>query len=252
MFFSSTNVVIGREMKYFQCGNYIDAGFERNGMDKAVELSKPGPVFVQRLLVASNNPNKALELQTVGRKYGLELISPQQLVSEKKLEPPPVVKEDADDYCGNALIKAKAFALWSGYPALGDDSGLEVVSLNGRPGVHSARYAGEGKSDKVRIGKLLDEFREASRHNPELDRTAFFRCSLVLFYPNGAQLAAEASLQGRLLDTPRGNGGFGYDPVILIDELGKTLAEIDFEVTCDKGFRAKAAKILFEKLLALR
>jgi XTP/dITP diphosphohydrolase len=226
--------------------------FGQQERDKAVEISEPKPVFVRQLLVASNNPHKARELQTVGRKFGMELLSPKQLVNEKGFGPPPVVDEDADDYRGNALIKAKAFALWSGYPALGDDSGLEVMGLGGRPGVHSARYAGDGASDQVRIAKLLDEFKRASVNNPSIDRTAFFRCSLVLAYPNGAQLVADASLQGRILDTPRGNEGFGYDPIILIEDLGKTLAEVDFEITCEKGFRAKAAKLLFEKLLSLQ
>jgi XTP/dITP diphosphohydrolase len=217
-----------------------------------VEISVPKPVFVQKLLVASNNPHKALELQTVSRKFGLELLSPKQLVDEEGFEPPPIVEEDADDYQGNALIKAKAFALWSGYPSLGDDSGLEVVGLDGRPGIHSARYAGDNASERMRIVKLLDEFEQASLLNPSIDRTAFFRCSLVLFYPNGAQLVANASLRGSILDKPRGDGGFGYDPIILIDDFGKTLAEVDFDVTCEKGFRAKAAKLLFEKLLSLR
>jgi len=137
-------------------------------------------------------------------------------------------------------------------PAIGDDSGLEISALGGRPGVFSARYAGEGASDKVRMAKVLAELAELELAAPGLDRRACFRCTLVLAYPNGAVLWAEGELKGTILYEPRGDKGFGYDPIVLIDELGQTLAEVDFSITCENGFRARAARELFGKLLALR
>ena len=209
------------------------------------------PYFTRQIVVASGNRNKILELQTVGRRFGLELLSPQDLAEEGLLPPWPDVHETGQTYHDNALLKAQAFAAWAGLPALGDDSGLEVAALDNQPGVRSARYAGEGASDKVRIQKLLHDFHRLAKHQPRIDRRAYFRCHLVLAYPNGALLTADAVLKGEVLDEPRGDMGFGYDPIILIEELGHTLAEVDFQVTCEKGFRAKAAEQLFPQLLAL-
>ncbi len=214
------------------------------------EFSGELPVFVSEILIASSNLNKILELQTVGRKFGLSLLSPGDIAQKRNLGPWPEVQETGATYQENALLKGIAFSKWAGIPALGDDSGLEVTALDNRPGVWSARYAGAGASDKDKIAKLLQDYQHSQIANK--DRSAYFCCHLALCYPLGAVLFGDASLKGTLLDEPRGEKGFGYDPIILIDELGKTLAEIDFELTCEKGFRARAAEKLFSKLLSLR
>ena len=204
--------------------------------------------YCKRILAASGNSNKIAELATVADEYGLLLLTPQQVIDEQELAPPPKVEETAETYYGNALLKAQAYTEWSGLPSLADDSGLEVSALDGRPGVRSARYAGEDTPHSLKMEKLLAELAEARN----ADRSARFYCSIVLAYPNGALLSAEGELRGRVLEAPRGNGGFGYDPIICIDSLGKTLAEVDFSVTCDIGFRSNAARRLFDELCSLK
>ena len=196
----------------------------------------------QRIVVASANKNKILELQTVAKDFAVELLSPAQAAAEMKLPDPPDVTEDGQTYFENARKKAAAFARWARMPALGDDSGLEVSALGNRPGIQSARYAGAGASDEQKIDKLLNELGA----NPQ--RAACFRCILVLAYPSGELVSSEGELKGQILHQRQGTNGFGYDPIVLIDELGLTLAEVDFSVTCTHGFRAKAAQRLFSSL----
>lgn len=201
------------------------------------------------LLVASSNKNKIHELQVVGERYQLKLISPFDLQARMKLSPPPQVNETGVTYAENALLKAVAFAHWAQCPAIGDDSGLEVDALGGRPGLLSARYGGPGKTDAERVKQLLDELSDLENQTGIRNRAARFCCSLVLAYPEGNVLKAEASLSGEILDSPRGNGGFGYDPIVYLHDLGHTLAEVDFSVTCQSGFRALAAGKLFKQLV---
>lgn len=208
----------------------------------------------QTILVASGNKHKIRELQYSAEQFGIELLSPAQAAERLALTSPPEVEETADSYLGNALLKANAYCRWSGLPALGDDSGLEVAALDGRPGIHSARYAGPGSSDRDKMEKLLAEVAAAAgdyedgNSQSRKRRSALFRCVLAIVYPNGQRDNAEGVLHGHVLGTPRGNKGFGYDPVVYIDELGATLAEVDFEVTCRRGFRARAAQALFAKV----
>ena len=205
--------------------------------------------YTDRIVVASGNTNKIAELQTVAAEFGLTLISPSEARPGENL---PDIEETGSTYEENASLKARAFASWTGMPALGDDSGLEVAALGGKPGIHSARYAGDSKSDDERIDKLLADFSSVLAGNPQASREARFRCSLVLAYPEGAMICAEGQLEGRLLLERRGSKGFGYDPVVYLYGLGSTLAEIDFTVTCRYGFRAGAARRLFTKLGDLR
>ena len=133
-------------------------------------------------------------------------------------------------------------------PALGDDSGLDVDALNGCPGIFSARYAGEDATDAERIAKLLEELRTNGAVTKE-NRSARFRCALALVYPDGRTEFAESSLEGHILGESQGTAGFGYDPIVYLESIGSTLAEVDFDVTCTRGFRALAAKKLFSKLI---
>ncbi len=200
------------------------------------------------IVAATRNKNKLLELRTVAQRYDIEVISPASWGEAKAFGPMPEVEETGLTYRENALLKARAFSRWGNCVALGDDSGLEVIALGNRPGVLSARYAGEGASDDALIKKLLGELEELEQNCGKVDRTAFFRCSLALVSPDGGVVCADASIEGVVLSEPRGHNGFGYDPIILISSLGKTLAEVDFSVTCSEGFRAKAAEILFSEL----
>ena len=187
------------------------------------------------LLLASANRGKLRELRTILEGLPVELVG----LAEAGLGEPPEVEETGDTFLANALIKARAYAAWSGMAAVADDSGLEVDALGGAPGVRSARYAGPGASDQANLDKLL----AALEGVPPERRTARFRCAAVLVDPEAGKWEAEAAWEGRILDAPRGSNGFGYDPVFLPDGWEKTSAEVD-QVTKDaashrgKAFRA--------------
>jgi len=203
-----------------------------------------------RIALASTNKHKALELKTVASKFGIEVLSIEELQTKLGLPFLPEIEENGSSYQENALIKAKACFEWSGIPSLGDDSGLEVSALGGAPGIHSARYAGPGASDNEKVEKLLRELKSQETTETERsDRQAKFRA--VLCYISGkntAPLYCEGTLDGEVLESPKGVNGFGYDPIIHIPELGGTLAEFNSEIICEKGFRAKAAHKLFSYL----
>jgi len=133
-----------------------------------------------------------------------------RIISLNDLESPPEVVEDGATFRENALKKARAIAAYSGKPALADDSGLAVDALGGSPGVYSARYAGEGATDRDNIAKLLTELGGVE------NRSASFVCVLALVYPDGKEITAEGTCEGVILTEPRGEGGFGYDPVFFL------------------------------------
>jgi XTP/dITP diphosphohydrolase len=140
----------------------------------------------------------------------------------------PETEETADTFLENALAKAKAVHAATGFPALADDSGIEVEALGGAPGVRSARYGGPGLSDAERCAKLLRELEGV----PAERRGARFRCVAVLYPAPGAEdkgISTEGFLYGRIADAPRGANGFGYDPVFFVPERSKTAAEMDAE-----------------------
>lgn len=172
-----------------------------------------------KLVVATRNAGKWREIQAILQAPGLEILSLREFPNC------PEVVEDGATYLENARKKARAVAEHCGDWALADDSGLEVDALWGRPGVHSARYAGEGAGDAENLQKLLRETAavEATR------RGACFRCVLVLRHPDGREFSTEGELRGNLTAAPRGTGGFGYDPVFLPDGFAQTLAELSAE-----------------------
>jgi XTP/dITP diphosphohydrolase len=175
-----------------------------------------------RLLLASANQGKLAGLAEAG------------------LGAPPEVEETADTFLENALLKARAYAEWSGLAAVADDSGLEVDALGGAPGVRSARYAGPGASDQANLDKLL----AALAGVPPERRTARFRCAAVLFDAKLGTWHAEAAWEGRILEAPRGSGGFGYDPVFLPDGWELTSAEVDQAAKDAASHRSKAFRAL--------
>jgi XTP/dITP diphosphohydrolase len=188
------------------------------------------------LLLASANQGKLRELRTILEELPVELVG----LAEAGLGEPSEVEETGDTFLENALIKARAYAEWAGMAAVADDSGLEVDALGGAPGVRSARYAGPGASDQANLDKLL----AALDGVPPERRTARFRCAAVLVDPEVGEWHAEAAWDGRILDTPRGSGGFGYDPVFLPDGWDRTSAEVDQATKDAASHRGKAFRAL--------
>ncbi|HEX4908037.1 MAG TPA: non-canonical purine NTP pyrophosphatase [Actinomycetes bacterium] len=202
-----------------------------------------------RLLLASANRGKLRELRAILEGLPVELVG----LDGAGAGEPPEVEETGDTFLENALLKARAYAGWSGLAAVADDSGLEVDALGGAPGVRSARYAGQGASDQANLDKLLAELTGV----PPERRTARFRCSAVLVDPgrgsgglkpgppeNRGEWHAEAAWEGRLLDAPRGTGGFGYDPVFVPDGWDRTSAEVDQATKDAASHRGKAFRAL--------
>ena len=164
------------------------------------------------------------------------------VISLSDLDSPPEVIEDGVTFRDNALKKAREIAHYSGKLTLADDSGLEVDALQGRPGVYSARYSGEGATDKTNIEKLLAELGD------EPNRKARFVCVLALVDPNGKELVVEGFCEGEIFPKPRGEGGFGYDPIFYLPVRDKTMAEVDPDTKNQISHRANALKNLKTEL----
>jgi XTP/dITP diphosphohydrolase len=192
------------------------------------------------LLIATTNGGKFREFaQLLGD-------LPLRLASLADLPGAPAVDEDGDTYVANATLKALSLAHWSGCATLADDSGLEVDALCGAPGVRSARYAGVEQDSHANLDKLL----EALESVPANERTARFRCVIVVACPNGATLVSEGLCEGRILEAPRGRRGFGYDPVFFYPPLDSAFAEVPAEVKNRVSHRARACTALRPKLLS--
>lgn len=188
-----------------------------------------------RLLLATRNAGKRAELQALLAGLPVTPVGPDAFGSL------PDVPETAESFRGNAEAKARAYAAAAGCLALADDSGLEVDALGGAPGVRSARFAGERATDDDNNRRLLD----AMRAVPAARRTARFRCVVVVADPAGRILAAaDGTAEGRILEAPRGTGGFGYDPLFLSDDLRKTFAEATAEEKNRVSHRARAMAAL--------
>ena len=170
-----------------------------------------------RLVVASSNPGKLEELRALLNGLGAEL------VPQRELGVPPAV-ESGTGFADNALIKARHASRLTGLPAIADDSGLEVDALGGAPGVRSARYAAEDASDRQNIDKLLDAL---SGVEPEA-RTARFVCVMAYVESDAdpSPVVCRGNWEGRILERPRGDGGFGYDPVFFVPEEGVSAAQL--------------------------
>ena len=194
----------------------------------------------RRLLLASANAGKAREFRALiaAGSAGWTLV----LATDIGLEAPTVV-EGGRSYLENATMKAVAYASAGGLPALADDSGIEVDALDGRPGLFSARYGGPRlPDDRARCLRLLAELEGV----PAARRAARFRAVLVLAQPGGGVASTEGMLEGRIATTPRGENGFGYDPVFLLPD-GRTLAELGDEKQ-EISHRAVAMRAMMEVL----
>jgi len=163
------------------------------------------------------------------------------------LAPDAELREDGDTFEANALAKARQAARATGLPAIADDSGLEVEALSGAPGVHSARYAGLPSDDARNNAKLL----EALRDVPAPRRAARFRCVAVFVDPaRGIELVRAGECSGEILNAPRGDLGFGYDPLFVVPALGRTMAELPLDEKNRLSHRAAAFRALADALRA--
>jgi XTP/dITP diphosphohydrolase len=186
-----------------------------------------------RVVLATANPDKAVEIGAVLE--GFEVIPRPADV--------PDVEETEDTLEGNASLKARAIVDATGELAVADDTGLEVSALGGRPGVYSARYAGAGATYADNVTKLVSELEGVA------DRRARFRTVAVARFPDGNEVVAEGVVEGSILTTPRGSGGFGYDSVFAPDGAGgRTFAEMTTEEKNEISHRGRAFRTLAELL----
>lgn len=197
----------------------------------------------QKLVLASGNKGKLKEFGEVLAPLGFEVL-PQ---SEFNV---PEVDETGLTFVENALLKAREACRISGLPALADDSGIEVDALNGAPGIYSARFSGEGATDAENNTKLLAELNGL----PKAERTARYWCVLVYLRhaDDPTPIIAQGSWEGRVLDAPEGDGGFGYDPLFWLDELQATAASLAPEEKNKLSHRGKATLDLVRQLKARR
>jgi len=195
----------------------------------------------QRVVLASGNPGKLRQFAELLAASGLTLVRQ----SDFGIEPPP---ETGDTFLENSLIKARNAARLTGLPAIADDSGLEVDALGGRPGLYSARYAGEGSSDEQNLRKMLNELQGVEI--PQ--RTARYR-SVIVFVStpdDPAPLVGEGVWEGSIAEAPRGNGGFGYDPIFLPRGQTQTAAQMSAEQRNAQCHRGQASRAFLAKLAA--
>nr|WP_325211821.1 XTP/dITP diphosphatase [uncultured Oscillibacter sp.] len=192
--------------------------------------------MAEKFVLATHNPGKLAEMKAILSELGVEVLSPSEAGVEVDVE------ETGTTFAENAMLKAKAVCAAAGLPAIADDSGLCVNALNGGPGVYSARYGGEGLDDAGRRRLLLQNLRG------QTTRAAHFTCAVACAFPNGDALEAEGRCDGAIAFASLGEGGFGYDPVFLIPEMGKTFGQIGPEEKSKISHRGKALAAFAEKL----
>ncbi len=189
--------------------------------------------MIPRLVIASKNPDKIKEIEDVLSTIGLA----EEIVRDLDWED---VAETGSTLEENALLKARAVVDATGLPVVADDTGLEVRALAGAPGVHTARFAGEGARYEDNVAKMI----EVMAGQP--DRSARFRTVVALVFPDGAEVVAEGTVEGQITEVPRGLRGFGYDPVFEVE--GRTLAEMSAAEKNLLSHRARALAALAEGL----
>lgn len=188
------------------------------------------------LLIASNNKHKISELKKILEHSSFNVISMSEAGFCHEIEETGLTFEE------NAILKAKAIALEKHTFVFADDSGLEVETLDNRPGVYSARYAGDGASDRDRINKLLGELKDKT------NRKARFVCVIAISTPDGKVETFRGEVYGKIVDDPKGSHGFGYDPVFVPDGFSQTFAELGAEVKNKISHRAKATQKMLKAI----
>ena len=192
-----------------------------------------------KLIIASNNQHKISEIKEIlGDKF-------EEILSIKEAGVNHETVEDGNTFLENAIKKAKEIAEITGQAALADDSGLCVNALSGAPGVYSARFAGESDPrlrDSANNALLLKKLQGQD------DRSAYFVCSVALVYPDGKEVISEGYMHGTIIDNPKGNGGFGYDPIFLPVGENRTVSEMESEEKNLISHRGKALRGLLSKI----
>jgi XTP/dITP diphosphohydrolase len=195
---------------------------------------------MKKIVIASNNAGKLREIARILEPMGLEAM-PQAAFGVPECPEPHVT------FVENCIAKARHASAHTGLPALADDSGICVDALNGAPGVYSARYAGDPKSDERNNQKLIEALQDQS------NRRAHYYCVMVYvrYADDPTPIIAEGAWHGEIIDEPRGTGGFGYDPYFLVPAFGQTGAEMSMEDKNGVSHRGQALRALAEKLAAL-
>ena len=192
-----------------------------------------------KVVLASKNPHKLVEISKITEKFGIELVLQSQLGVDIDVE------ETGTTFEENSLLKAEAVMKATGLPALADDSGIAVDALNGEPGIYSARYGfDESLDDWGRLLLLLKN----TEHIPDGQRQAQFVCVISFVTPEGQVIQARGEIHGELTREPAGENGFGYDPIFYYPPLGKTTAELSPEEKNEVSHRANALKLFYEKM----
>lgn len=202
------------------------------------------PPIGDRLVLASHNPGKVREIADLVAPYGVGLVSAGELGL-------PEPEETEDSFAGNAALKARAAARESGLPALADDSGLVVAALDGQPGIYSARWAGPDKDFRVAMQRVEEELQKRAAAGNE-DRSAHFVCALAVAWPDGEVAGFEGRVDGTLVWPPRGDRGFGYDPMFLPLGRSLTFGEMEPEQKHAMSHRARAFAKLVSSLFRAR
>ncbi len=191
-----------------------------------------------KIVLASKNPHKLVEISKITEQFGMEL------VLESDLGVDIDVEETGSTFEENSLLKAKAVMEATGLPALADDSGIAVDALDGAPGIYSARYGfDESLDDWGRLLLLLKNMENV----PDDKRQAQYVCVITFATPDGQVIQARGEVHGQLLREPKGEGGFGYDPIFYYPPFGKTFAQVSAEEKNGVSHRAEALKLLYDK-----
>ena len=190
--------------------------------------------MMRKVVIATKNRGKAKEFEQLFMSLGVEVLTLLDLPES------PDIEETGTTFEENAILKAEAIAAITGSIVIADDSGLMIDALDGRPGVFSARYAGDGHDDEANIDKVLDEM----KHVPEEKRSARFYCALAIAGPRIDTITVSGSCEGMILSKRRGVNGFGYDPIFFVASEEKSMAELSPEVKNKLSHRAHALKKL--------
>ena len=188
--------------------------------------------MTQKLVIASRNNHKIEEMRRILEKGGLDI----ELVGTAKFPNLPDVEETGATFAANALLKARAVSEFTGLPTVGDDSGLCVDALNGMPGILSARWSGTHGNDRANLELILAQISQV----PIDRRGASFVCAAAYVHPDGTEFVVEGQMPGTLIDVPRGENGFGYDPIFVPHGHEVTSAEMTSELKDSISHRGKA------------
>lgn len=192
-----------------------------------------------KVVLASKNPHKLVEISQITEKFGMELVLESQLGVDIDVE------ETGSTFEENSFLKAEAVMKATGLPALADDSGICVDALGGEPGIYSARYGFDDSLDDFgRLQLLLKN----TENVPDGQRQAQFVCVITFVTPDGKVIQARGEIHGELLRAPFGEGGFGYDPIFYYPPFGKSLAQVSPAEKNSVSHRANALKVFYEKL----